>query len=777
MNIYFNPYKRGGEIIKQNKKITHTLIIVSIFLLAVISLQAGFAATTTTIDNTTAGGISGALGSSSPGDIIELDEGTYTGNNNTNMTINKNITIQGNGPTGKIILDAQGLSRIFIIDNNLDVIFINITFINGNSTNGGLYGHGGAIINMNQATKMTLIDCVFTNNTALGSGGAILNQGNISLTGCNFTFNNAGGLGGGLYNIYSANISLINCNFISNFATDAGGGLLIHSNTKYFEIINCSFISNSAISIGGAIFMANNNSGIISNCTFKNHSGNQAGAVFMSNNCNVQIIDSLFEDNNASACGGALRIDNNCSVNITNSTFRYNNAALDGGAISISSSNVIISDCDLTGNSAGRDGGAVSSSTSDTYLIDSSNVNINNSTIIDNTAGNNGGGVSSSTGENSTGNSNVNVNDSDIANNTAGNNGDSIATTAGDGSSGNSEVNVDGDSTITNSNPDRDDNGIYASTGEGSSGEAKNNIADGVIKRLSASSTIIAPNSTVGKPTTIRGVAKDQNGNPLANVKLTVTVDGKVYTVTTNSAGEWSLTYIPTKIANIQVTVALNQNNVYYAFSKTTSFRAIQTVTLTISAPTINQGKKTNIKVTLKDADGNILKGKKVSITIKGKTYTATTNNNGIAVFNIAGLKGGKHTLTAKFAGDNNYKSSTISKVQKVNPKTNLGIASIKKLSFKKRVSTYRVTIANTGSLKSKATTLALFHMRNGVKIKTKYIKIKSIAPGKKISIIVSYFPDKANHRYCIAHFQIDPKNKNKEIILANNKKSISLKH
>nr|WP_255596587.1 Ig-like domain repeat protein [Methanobrevibacter sp. TMH8] len=198
---------------------------------------------------------------------------------------------------------------------------------------------------------------------------------------------------------------------------------------------------------------------------------------------------------------------------------------------------------------------------------------------------------------------------------------------------------------------------------------------------------------------------------------------------------------------------------------------------ITVSAPTIKEGKKTNIKVTLKDINDNILKNKKISITIKGKTYTATTNNNGIAVFNIAGLKGGKHTVTAKFAGDNNYKSSKISKVQKVNPKTNLGIVSIKKLSFKKRVSTYRVTIANKGSLKSKSTTLALFHMRNGVKIKTKYIKIKSIAPGKKISIIVSYFPDKANHRYCIAHFQIDPKNKNKEIILANNKKSISLKH
>ncbi|MBZ9570913.1 Ig-like domain-containing protein, partial [Methanobrevibacter sp. TMH8] len=190
-----------------------------------------------------------------------------------------------------------------------------------------------------------------------------------------------------------------------------------------------------------------------------------------------------------------------------------------------------------------------------------------------------------------------------------------------------------------------------------------------------------------------------------------------------------------------------------------------------------NQGEKTNIKVTLKDTDGNILKGKKISLTINKRTYTATTNNKGIAVFKISGLKGGKHKFSVKFTGDNNYKALTISKIQKVNPKTDLGITSIKKLSFKKRISTYRVTIANTGSLKSKATVLALFHMRKGVKIKTKYIKIKPIAPGKKISIILSYFPDRANHRYCIAHFQVDPKNINKEIILANNKKSISLKH
>jgi hypothetical protein len=107
---------------KTYKKLSiHTLIIVAVILLAAMSLQAGFTATNS-INNTTSGGISGALNSSAHGDIIELDEGVYKGNNNTNITINKNITIQGK-TKDKVILDAQGLSRIFTIANNLNVTF------------------------------------------------------------------------------------------------------------------------------------------------------------------------------------------------------------------------------------------------------------------------------------------------------------------------------------------------------------------------------------------------------------------------------------------------------------------------------------------------------------------------------------------------------------------------------------------------------------------------------------------------------------------------------
>jgi hypothetical protein len=119
------------------KKLTiHTLLIIAIILIAAISLQAGFAAS---IDNTTSGGIRGALTGAIPGDTIELEEGTYTGNNNTNMTINKNITIQGK-TKDKVIIDAQGLSRIFTINNNFTVTFINVTFINGNISYDGVAG-------------------------------------------------------------------------------------------------------------------------------------------------------------------------------------------------------------------------------------------------------------------------------------------------------------------------------------------------------------------------------------------------------------------------------------------------------------------------------------------------------------------------------------------------------------------------------------------------------------------------------------------------------------
>ncbi|MBZ9570649.1 carboxypeptidase-like regulatory domain-containing protein, partial [Methanobrevibacter sp. TMH8] len=148
------------------------------------------------------------------------------------------------------------------------------------------------------------------------------------------------------------------------------------------------------------------------------------------------------------------------------------------------------------------------------------------------------------------------------------------------------------------------------------------------------SSTIVVPdNVSTGKTVNITGIVTDDDGNPLDNVVITVTVDGVSYNVTTDSNGRWILAYKPTLTGNINVSVSWAGNNAYNGFTNSTNFNVIagvKNVSFIISSPTINQGEKTNIKVTLKDTDGNILKGKKISLTINKRTYTATTNNKGI---------------------------------------------------------------------------------------------------------------------------------------------------
>ena len=65
----------------------------------------------------------------------------------------------------------------------------------------------------------------------------------------------------------------------------------------------------------------------------------------------------------------------------------------------------------------------------------------------------------------------------------------------------------------------------------------------------------------------------------------------------------------------------------------------------------------------MKNNKGKVIKKAKVTLTVKGKTYKATTNSKGKATFKITKLtKKGKHTAKIKFAGNGYYKASNASK-------------------------------------------------------------------------------------------------------------------
>lgn len=66
-----------------------------------------------------------------------------------------------------------------------------------------------------------------------------------------------------------------------------------------------------------------------------------------------------------------------------------------------------------------------------------------------------------------------------------------------------------------------------------------------------------------------------------------------------------------------------------------------------------------NFKVKLSDEDGNPLKNTKVTFTLLKKTYTKTTNSKGIASLQL-NLNDGSYNITTKFAGNSNYKSSSL---------------------------------------------------------------------------------------------------------------------
>ena len=58
------------------------------------------------------------------------------------------------------------------------------------------------------------------------------------------------------------------------------------------------------------------------------------------------------------------------------------------------------------------------------------------------------------------------------------------------------------------------------------------------------------------------------------------------------------------------------------------------------------------------------MKGKKISFTVNGKTYTGTTNANGVASVKVSISKKGTYSFTAKYAGDNTF--ATVSKSGKL---------------------------------------------------------------------------------------------------------------
>ena len=197
----------------------------------------------------------------------------------------------------------------------------------------------------------------------------------------------------------------------------------------------------------------------------------------------------------------------------------------------------------------------------------------------------------------------------------------------------------------------------------------------------SASNTVtIIPSSTptftVKSPTTIgQGsntpfkLAVTSGSVPLAGKTITLKVDGKTYTKTTNSKG---LVSLPINLTNGKYTVSysISKDSKINAKSGSTAItvKDRSKTSLTWSSGTsLNQGTQT-LKVLLKDSNNKALAGKTVNLTIDSKSYSATTSSTGYATFNV-NLSPGTYTVSYSYpaTGDNdNAPSSGNTKIKVV---------------------------------------------------------------------------------------------------------------
>lgn len=176
-------------------------------------------------------------------------------------------------------------------------------------------------------------------------------------------------------------------------------------------------------------------------------------------------------------------------------------------------------------------------------------------------------------------------------------------------------------------------------------------------KDITVTTVNTAVDGKIGKYLTV--TFKDSLGNVLANKSVEISIDGVKYDLTTNSEGSAEVQLNIAKANTYTAAVAFLGDDTYngaFDIAKVTVNK--QTAKLTTAKKSYKaKAKSKKLTATFKSAKGNAIKNKKITFTVKGKTYTAKTNSKGVATVNVKLTKKGTYTFTAKFAGDDTYKA------------------------------------------------------------------------------------------------------------------------
>ena len=155
---------------------------------------------------------------------------------------------------------------------------------------------------------------------------------------------------------------------------------------------------------------------------------------------------------------------------------------------------------------------------------------------------------------------------------------------------------------------------------------------------------------------------KDANGKALVGKYVSVKVGSISKNIQTDKNGQVSVNVAGLVPKSYTATISFAGDDDYNKASTTANVVVAKaTPKLTTKKLTTKVKVKTNkVTATLKDNKGKVLKNIKVTLKVKGKTYTAKTNKKGVATFKVTKLnKKGTYKGTVKFAGNKYFKAAS----------------------------------------------------------------------------------------------------------------------
>ena len=201
---------------------------------------------------------------------------------------------------------------------------------------------------------------------------------------------------------------------------------------------------------------------------------------------------------------------------------------------------------------------------------------------------------------------------------------------------------------------------------------------------------------------------KDSEGNPVSGVSVTVDLNGaKNYTTDKNGQVKVAVGKLVPKTYTAKISFAGDD---LYNGSSATAKVTINKINTKLAAAKVTATYNVNkyLIITLKDASGNPLAKKKITVKVGSIAKNLTTNSSGKVAVLISKLVPKTYTASISFAGDSYYNKSSAKATVVVKKATPKLTASAKTFKVKVKTKKYTITLKNNKGAVMKSTKVTL---------------------------------------------------------------------